>query len=56
LDKREGSAGNSTINPVDLRLSVIKPIEAQQMIELYHYLKDYLQIIIIIIIINGFRK
>jgi len=35
LDEREGSAAsNSTINPVDLRLSIIKPIGAQWMIEL----------------------
>jgi len=51
LDEREGSTGNSTINPVHLRLSVIKPIGAQWMIELYYYLKDHPQIII-----NGFKE
>jgi len=51
LVEREGSTGNSTINPVDLRLSVIKPIGAQWMIELYYYFKDHPQIII-----NGFKE
>jgi len=41
LEEREGFAGNSTISPVDLRLSVIKPIGAQWMIELCYYLKDH---------------
>jgi len=48
LDER----GGLLITPLlILRLSVIKPIGAQWMIELYYYLKDHPQIII-----NGFKE
>lgn len=39
------------IEPVDLRLSVVKPIGAQWMVELYEYLKGHPNIII-----NGFKS
>ena len=44
LDKQEG------ITPVDLRLSIVKPLRAQWMIKLYDYLKSKPDIIK-----NGFR-
>ena len=43
-------ASSSSITPVDLRLSVMKPIGAQWMVKLYHYFKSKPEIIT-----NGFK-
>ena len=39
-----------SLNPVDLRLSTLKPVGAQWLISLYDYLKEHESIIV-----NGFR-
>lgn len=48
LDEKSGS---TTLQPVDLKLSTMKPLGARWMIELYNYLKLNPQIII-----NGFKE
>ena len=50
VKKQIQQAPDSSLTPIDMRLSVIKPVHAQWLIDAYNYIKSRPEIVI-----NGFK-
>lgn len=49
IDGQSGDLQSKSLQPVDLRLSVMKPLHAQWIIEAYNYIKNNPELVV-----NGF--